>query len=80
MFEPGNHEQALIDEGIYIGEAATQERWLAMVSELLAPSTLDVPSTADAQFGGRKGYHTDHLQPMLDEMTEVYRLDPSAEW
>jgi ring-1,2-phenylacetyl-CoA epoxidase subunit PaaC len=51
-----------------------------MVSELLAPSTLDVPSTADAQFGGRKGYHTDHLQPMLDEMTEVYRLDPSAEW
>ena len=80
MFEPGNHEQALIDEGISIGEAATQERWIATVTELLASSTLEIPSSTEAHLGGRKGYHTDHLQPLLDEMTEVYRIDPSAEW
>jgi ring-1,2-phenylacetyl-CoA epoxidase subunit PaaC len=80
MFEPGNHEQVLIDEGISIGEAATQERWIATVTELLASSTLEIPSSTEAHLGGRKGYHTDHLQPLLDEMTEVYRIDPSAEW
>jgi ring-1,2-phenylacetyl-CoA epoxidase subunit PaaC len=31
-------------------------------------------------YGGRYGYHTEYLQPLLDEMTEVYRLDPTAEW
>jgi ring-1,2-phenylacetyl-CoA epoxidase subunit PaaC len=65
---------------MFIGEDAAQERWVAMVTELLAPSTLEIPTSSDAHLGGRKGYHTDHLQPLLDEMTEVYRVDPSAEW
>ncbi len=30
--------------------------------------------------GGRKGQHTEHLQPLLDEMSEVFRIDPAAEW
>jgi len=31
-------------------------------------------------YGGRKGEHTADLQPLLDEMTEVFRIDPAAEW
>lgn len=31
-------------------------------------------------FGGRKGVHTPHLQPLLDEMTEVFSIDPGADW
>jgi ring-1,2-phenylacetyl-CoA epoxidase subunit PaaC len=30
--------------------------------------------------GGRHGQHTEHLQPLLDEMAEVFRLDPTADW
>ncbi|MDX5321684.1 MAG: phenylacetate-CoA oxygenase subunit PaaI, partial [Bacteroidota bacterium] len=30
--------------------------------------------------GGRTGKHTEHLQPLLEEMTEVFRVDPGAEW
>jgi len=30
--------------------------------------------------GGRKGYHSEHLQPLVEEMGEVFRLDPAAEW
>ena len=30
----------------------------------------------ERMYGGRQGYHTEFLQPLLDEMTEVYRLDP----
>jgi ring-1,2-phenylacetyl-CoA epoxidase subunit PaaC len=80
MFEPGAYEDDLVREGIFIGEAETQRRWLDLVTELLAPSTLTVPSTTDAVLGGRKGLHTEYLEPLLIEMTEVYRIDPSAEW
>jgi ring-1,2-phenylacetyl-CoA epoxidase subunit PaaC len=30
--------------------------------------------------GGRQGKHTEYLQPLLNEMTEVVLLDPAAEW
>ncbi|MCX6140684.1 MAG: phenylacetate-CoA oxygenase subunit PaaC [Candidatus Kapabacteria bacterium] len=80
MFELGVHEDALITEGISIGEKVTEERWLELVTELLQPSSLTIPNGVEPLNGGRKGYHTEHLQPLLDEMTEVYRVDPSAEW
>jgi ring-1,2-phenylacetyl-CoA epoxidase subunit PaaC len=31
-------------------------------------------------YGGRTGEHTEYLQPLLDEMAEVFRLDPTADW
>jgi ring-1,2-phenylacetyl-CoA epoxidase subunit PaaC len=30
--------------------------------------------------GARTGKHSEHLQPLLDEMSEVFRMDPGAEW
>jgi ring-1,2-phenylacetyl-CoA epoxidase subunit PaaC len=30
--------------------------------------------------GGRIGKHSEHLQPLLDEMSEVFKIDPTAEW
>ncbi|HLP28588.1 MAG TPA: 1,2-phenylacetyl-CoA epoxidase subunit PaaC [Candidatus Didemnitutus sp.] len=80
MFEPGEFEDALVADGIFIGEAATQQRWLELVTELLQSSTLMIPTQVEPIYGGRKGHHTEHLKPLLDEMTEVYRIDPSAEW
>jgi ring-1,2-phenylacetyl-CoA epoxidase subunit PaaC len=50
------------------------------VTETLTKAGLSVPSDAQPVYGGRKGYHTEHLAPLLEEMTEVYRIDPSAEW
>ncbi len=80
MFEPGAFEDDLVRDGIFIGEAETEQRWRDLVAELLAPSKLTIPSDTDPVYGGRKGHHTEHLQPLLTEMTEVYRIDPSAEW
>ncbi|HAY89023.1 MAG TPA: phenylacetate-CoA oxygenase subunit PaaI, partial [Bacteroidetes bacterium] len=63
-------------------EAALQEKWIAMVTPLLEKSNLIIPSPASWKpiYGGRKGEHTEHLQPLLKEMTEVYTIDPSADW
>jgi len=80
MFEPGNYEEALASEGIFPGEAALHQAWLAFVGDTLTKANLAIPTSSEPVYGGRKGYHTEHLAPLLTEMTEVYRIDPSAEW
>jgi ring-1,2-phenylacetyl-CoA epoxidase subunit PaaC len=55
-------------------------QWTDFVQDVLRDATLTVPADAQPVYGGRTGYHTEHLQPLLDEMTEVFRIDPSAEW
>jgi ring-1,2-phenylacetyl-CoA epoxidase subunit PaaC len=82
MFEPGKYEAELIEAGIFGGEAELQQRWLDKVVPLLESYGYVVPkveSTVPA-LGGRHGVHTPHLQPLLDEMTEVFSIDPGADW
>ncbi len=82
IFEDGPHEEALIESGIFKGEAALKEEWLKNAIPLLVKAGLTIPSesTWNPVLGGRKGHHTEHLQPLLSEMTEVYAIDPSADW
>ena len=80
MFEPGPYEDELISNGVFPGETALQESWTQFVTETLQAAGLTPPSNAVPVFGGRKGYHTENLKPLLEEMTEVYRIDPAAEW
>ncbi|HEX5551913.1 MAG TPA: 1,2-phenylacetyl-CoA epoxidase subunit PaaC [Chitinophagaceae bacterium] len=83
IFEPlGGFEQLLIDEKIYCGEKTLYERWLARIHPVLIQASLDLPDVDRVHpvIGGRQGFHTEYLQPLLDEMSEVYRLDPQAEW
>jgi ring-1,2-phenylacetyl-CoA epoxidase subunit PaaC len=82
IFEKSDYEDELINTNVFIGETNLQEQWLDLISDIIAKSELTLPNISDISpvLGGRKGYHTEHLQPMLDEMTEVYQIDPSAEW
>jgi ring-1,2-phenylacetyl-CoA epoxidase subunit PaaC len=82
MFEPSDYEKELIEAGIFSGEAQLQETWLRVVTEKLNAFGYTLPeiSTVTPIFGGRKGQHTEFLQPLLDEMTEVFSIDPSADW
>ncbi len=82
IFEPGPHEGVLIDSGIFAGEEALKAEWLSAIVPLLTKMGLIIPaeSTWNPVYGGRTGEHSDHLQPLLDEMTEVYSIDPSADW
>lgn len=82
IFEPSPYEEQLIADGVFIGEKALQERWLEAISPVIQKAGLTLPaqSTWQPVYGGRKGEHTEYLQPLLDEMTEVFRIDPGAEW
>lgn len=82
MFEEGPAEDLLASEGIFEGEQALKERWLTGVRSILNDAGLEIPAESDwaPVYGGRKGKHSEHLQPLLDEMTEVYSIDPNADW
>lgn len=82
IFEPSPYEQELIAEGIFAGEEVLKEHWIQKIKEILAQTSLQLPDleTLEPVYGGRTGKHTEHLQPLVEEMSEVFRIDPGAEW
>ena len=82
IFEKSPHEEELISSGIFAGEEALQALWLEKITDTLSNTALTLPAIDSLQpaLGGRYGKHTEHLQPMLEEMSEVFREDPTAEW
>jgi ring-1,2-phenylacetyl-CoA epoxidase subunit PaaC len=82
IFEKSKFENELVAEGIFEGEEKLQTLWLENIKKVLSQTHLELPdlNTITPKFGGRTGEHTEHLQPLLDEMAEVFSIDPSAEW
>lgn len=82
IFEPGEYEDILGEGNIFPGEKVLQNQWLKNIVIILEKANLKLPKveSATSSYGGRKGDHTEYLKPLLDEMTEVYKIDPNAEW
>lgn len=82
MFEESPYEQDLIRDQVFPGEQALKEKWIAAITNILEKTSLRLPDldTLTPVLGGRMGKHSEHLQPLLDEMSEVFRIDPTAEW
>ena len=82
IFEHSKFETELINDDIFQGEDMLKSLWLEKLNEIISQTDLVLPDadTIDAKIGGRYGMHTEFLQPLLDEMSEVINLDPTAEW
>ncbi len=82
MFEESPYEKELIATNIFGGEQSLKERWMRKVAEIIGQTNLILPDwkLIKPVIGGRTGQHSENLQPLLDEMSEVFRIDPSAEW
>jgi ring-1,2-phenylacetyl-CoA epoxidase subunit PaaC len=82
IFEPSPLEDELISSGVFEGELSLQRKWKNKVEEVIRQTSLKLPewNTVTAVQGGRTGKHSEYLQPLLDEMSEVFRIDPTAEW
>jgi ring-1,2-phenylacetyl-CoA epoxidase subunit PaaC len=82
IFEESPFEKILVNENIFEGENALQQKWQIEIEKVLRETSLKLPgwNTVTALSGGRTGKHSEHLQPLLDEMSEVFRIDPTAEW
>lgn len=83
IFEPSQqYEEILIADKVYPGEQVLYHRWLDRVYPVLVKASLNLPEISDIVpvYGGRHGIHTPHLQPLLKEMSEVFKLDTEASW
>lgn len=82
IFEISPYEDELIKNGIFEGEQKLKEKWMTKVEAIIAQTNLHLPDWKLVQplSGGRHGKHSEHLQPLLDEMSEVFKIDPTAEW
>lgn len=82
IFEEGNFEKELMGKKIFEGEKKLKENWLNAVFPIIEKSGLKIPDLQKVKpvVGGRKGIHTEYLQPLLNEMSEVFKIDPKATW
>jgi ring-1,2-phenylacetyl-CoA epoxidase subunit PaaC len=82
IFERSKYEEELISDHIFEGESLLEERWKEQIEIIFNSTELKLPDWNNVKpvYGGRYGEHTEFLQPMLDEMTEVFKEDPAAEW
>lgn len=84
IFEPLNEEEEseLVGHRVYPGERELFGRWLDEVYGTLAKTGLILPEPSQLipAFGGRQGIHTPYLQALLNEMGEVLRSEPQADW
>ncbi len=82
IFEPGPFEDTLAREGVFAGETVLQSKWEETVSSICSANGIILAQVNDKSlaYGGRKGYHTEYLSPLLNEMTEVLRSEPGAIW
>lgn len=82
LFEKSPFEEEIIAENIFRGEEELKTRWLELIEPIISQTDLVLPEPESIEpvIGGRVGKHTEHLQPLIDEMTEVMRIDPGAEW
>ncbi len=83
LFEPTPGLEKLEQEGIYPGSTAGMfEQWAGELTRVARASGLELslrPPPAEA-VGGRHGQHGPSFGPLLDELTEVYRIEPEAAW
>lgn len=82
IFEPSKFENDFIEAGIYPGEKAIENKWKENIAPVLKEAGLNLPDWDSVKpvYGGRYGQHTEHLQPLLSEMSEVFKVDPTADW
>jgi ring-1,2-phenylacetyl-CoA epoxidase subunit PaaC len=82
IFELSPFEEELINTKTFAGENELKKKWIEKTNEILTSANLKVPAVTEAEikYGGRRGYHTPFLAPMLTEMREVISSDYGAEW
>jgi len=80
VFEPTAADQTLAAAEIQPREADLCKAWRDRVEPILHEAGLSVPAEAQPVYGGRTGKHPATFARLLEDMQEVYRLDPAAKW
>ncbi len=83
LLEPTEGLELLEAEGIYPRTRPDLfKRWSEDLHEVAREAGLELKlqPLANDIAGGRRGQHSEAFLPLLDELTEVYRIEPEAAW
>lgn len=83
LFEATEGMDRLEAEGIYPqSEPPMFERWAEELKGVAGEAglRLSLQRSSTEAVGGRQGRHGEGFGPLLDELTEVYRIEPGAAW
>ena len=82
IFEKSEFENDLITSQVFAGEEALKAKWLEKIKPVITAAGLQLPVVVEDKivYGGRRGFHSEYLKTLMDEMCEVVRTDPGAEW
>jgi ring-1,2-phenylacetyl-CoA epoxidase subunit PaaC len=83
LFEPTDGLDRLEANTLFpIGDKDAYEKWSADLHTVAdgAGLTLRLSRPSSQSIGGRRGRHSADFAALLDELTEVYRLEPEAAW
>ncbi len=82
LFEITPATEALVQTGVMPHENDLKNEWLENVGATARKAGLVLPENPDPtpHLGGRFGHHSEDLEQLIDEMTEVLRSDPQAVW
>jgi ring-1,2-phenylacetyl-CoA epoxidase subunit PaaC len=81
LFYSDKIDELLVDVGLAIDPNEFKLDWKELVIDTLEEATLNVPDFNQYMAeGGRRGFHTEHLGPLLAEMQHLRRSYPNADW
>jgi ring-1,2-phenylacetyl-CoA epoxidase subunit PaaC len=83
LFEPTGGHDRLEAAGVYPKvQPEWFHRWLTDIESVAGDAglRLKLKPIASDYIGGRQGKHSADFATLLDELTEVYRLEPEAAW
>jgi ring-1,2-phenylacetyl-CoA epoxidase subunit PaaC len=83
LFESNDSIRECERLGYYPGdEKSMYDTWLDGLRAVAqkAGLTVNVPAPDPSQHGGRRGHHGAGFAALIDELTEVYRIEPEAAW
>jgi ring-1,2-phenylacetyl-CoA epoxidase subunit PaaC len=80
FFAAAPFEQLCLQEGIGTDMGLLKSAWQQKVESVFMEATLQTPTQAGRQLGGKEGTHTEHLGHLLAEMQYLQRTHPNAVW
>jgi ring-1,2-phenylacetyl-CoA epoxidase subunit PaaC len=83
LLEPTEGQELLETRDIYPkGSVSLFDQWSQDLGRVAreAGLTLQLSRAPANAVGGRRGRHSDSFESLLDELTEVYRIEPEAAW
>jgi ring-1,2-phenylacetyl-CoA epoxidase subunit PaaC len=80
LFEVDLDDYLLAASGPHADLVSVRAEFDSTVNRVLADATLAAPEDPYQRTGGRTGFHTEHLGPLLAEMQSLYRSHPGVTW